>query len=178
VISPRTILFNYFAITLVCLTLCGLQTTFWHQWTGGAPAPLLWLNVILYLLLYRPTQEGLLAAYYVSLIVTSFSAISLGVLSITVLTVSLIALAVKKRLFWPSTRYFVAMSAGGAFFYHLSYFSVSHIFESNPAEVSFFYRFFEIIQTPLWSAPIFWLLTSVDKFTRRAPPPEAVAADE
>ena len=43
---------NFLIFMAVLLLIAGFQTTFWFQIFGNVPAPLLWLNLIVYVTLY------------------------------------------------------------------------------------------------------------------------------
>ena len=107
----------------MAMFLCGLQTTFWFQIFGGLPAPLFWLNLVLYLVLFRKSFEGILTIYFVGLILRSFTALPLGMILISLLIIFGLVSFVKKRVFWPGSKYFFMASIGAAVTFHLlSYF--------------------------------------------------------
>ncbi|MEZ0392651.1 MAG: hypothetical protein ACAH59_10570 [Pseudobdellovibrionaceae bacterium] len=168
--------FNYLNLLLVLLMtliLCGAQTTFWFQIFGSLPAPLLWLNLVLYLILYRKPLEGIATIYLVALFLRPFSAMPLGVLWLTLLIVFSVMSFVKKRVFWPGSRYFLMASFGIGICYHLAYFIISKWFESNPATVSLFHRFFEIVFTALTSIPLYIVFAWMDRMTNKETLPES-----
>src|SRR5947208_2907425 len=69
----------FFGLLLVIFILFGLQSTFWYQIFGTISTPLLWLNLILYLGLYRKTLEAYLTSYALGFIFCAFSVTPLGV---------------------------------------------------------------------------------------------------
>lgn len=172
-----TVRFNFINLILVILlglVLCGIQTTFWFQIFGSLPAPLLWLNLALYLILYRKPMEGILTIYLLGLFLRPFTAMPLGVLWLTMLVIFSLMSFVKKRVFWPGTRYFMLASIGIAVAYHLAYFFISKWFEVNPATFSFFHRFFEIVFTALTSIPLFVVFSFLDRVTNKETLPEGI----
>jgi hypothetical protein len=164
---------NLILIMLIGLVLCGLQTTFWFQILGSIPAPLLWLNLVLYLILYRKPMEGILTIYLFGLFLRPFTAMPLGVLWMNLLIIFGVMSFVKKRVFWPSFRYFVTASFGLSVCYHIVYLVISHWFEANPATVSFFHRIFEVIFTTVTAAPLYYILSWVDRVTHKETLPES-----
>jgi len=164
---------NLILMMIIGLLLCGLQTTFWFQIFGSLPAPLLWLNLVLYLILYRKPIEGILTIYLFGLFLRPFTAMPLGVLWLNLLLVFSVMSFVKKRVFWPSSRYFIMASFGMALTYHLSFILISQWFESNPATISFFHRFFEVVFTTVTSAPLYFILSWVDRVTNKETLPES-----
>lgn len=164
---------NLILLLLTALALSGLQTTFWFQVFGSLPAPLLWLNLVLYLILYRKPFEGILTIYLIAIFLLPFTAMPLGVFSLSLLIIFLIMNFIKKRVFWPGPRYFFIASVGIGICYHTSYFLVSKWFEANPATFSFFHRFFEIVFTSLSSVPIYVSLSWLDHVTHKETLPES-----
>lgn len=164
---------NLILMMLIGLLLSGLQTTFWFQIFGSLPAPLLWLNLVLYLILYRKPMEGILTIYLFGLFLRPFTAMPIGVLWLNLLVVFALMSFVKKRVFWPSSRYFVTASLGVAITYHLSYLLISRWFEINSATVSFFHRFFEVVFTTVTAAPLYFVLSWVDRVTHKETLPES-----
>lgn len=165
---------NLIGVILIALILSGLQTTFWFQVFGSLPAPLLWLNLVLYLILYRRPVEGILTIYFLGLFLRPFTAMPLGVLWLTLLVIFGLVAFVKKRVFWPGTRYFFVASIGISISYHISYFFISRWVESNPATFSFFHRFFEVVFTALTSIPLFVIFSTLDRVTNKETLPEGV----
>ncbi len=164
---------NLFCITLLAFLLCGLQTTFWFQVFGGLPAPLFWLNLVLYLVLYRKRFEAVLTIYFVALILRSFTAVPLGILWITLLILFAVISFVKKRVFWPGSRYFFMASLGISITFHLVYYFLSRSVEHNPASLNFFHRFFEIVFTAISSVPLYWAFSWVDQVSSKEILPES-----
>jgi hypothetical protein len=165
---------NLLLIILLTLVFSGFQTTFWYQLFGSVPAPLLWLNLVLYMILYRRPIEGILTIYLVAAFLRPFTAMPLGVLWLNLLVVFALLGFVKKRVFWPGSRYFFVASIGITLAYHISYFVISHWFEINPAPVSFFNRFFEIVFTALTAVPVYTACSWLDQVTDKEALPEGI----
>lgn len=164
---------NLILLLLMALILSGLQTTFWFQIFGSLPAPLLWLNLVLYLTLYRKPFEGILTVYLIAIFLRHFTAMPLGILWLTLLIIFLVMNFIKKRVFWPGPRYFFMASVGIGICYHVCYFLISKWLETNPATFSFFHRFFEIVFTALSSVPIYVTLSWLDHVTHKETLPES-----
>jgi hypothetical protein len=164
-IQTRFKILNWAVISFVLFVACGLQTSFWHQITDGAPAPQFWLIIILYLTLYRTYFQVMFGSYALAFILKSFSAISLGFIYPLLFLLITPTHYVKGRIFWPSTRYFVVITAGFTLFYHILVILLSYYIEVNPAPIQFFTRFVEILLTTLWAAPVYWLMNRIDHVT-------------
>lgn len=170
--------FNLFAVFLIALFLSGIQTTFWFQIFGSMPAPQFWLIMILYLILFRKPFEGIMTIYLVGLILNPFTSMSLGMIWMTLFILFVSMSFVKKRVFWPGSRYFLMASFGLSIAYHLVYYFLSRWLETNPAPISFFHRFFEVIFTTLVAVPMYAVLSWVDQMTNKEILPESGGAEQ
>ena len=156
---------NGIVMALVLMIACGVQSSFWFQLTGGAPAPQLWLLIVLYLSLYRPYFVGMGLIYLFSFILKSFSAVPLGMLwSCFFILVSLTNF-IKSRFFWSNTRYFIIASAAFSVAFNILFYAMSQLIEDNSASLSIFTRLTEIILTTLFSTPMYWFLMRIDHVT-------------
>lgn len=164
-IQTRFRILNWVTIALLLLLLCGFQTSIWFQLTSGAPAPQLWLTVILYLVLYRSFFHALGFSYFLALIIKSFSAVSLGMLLPLFLILITPASYLKSRMFWPSTRFFLIATFLFTLSYQICIYLLSFYLEINPAPLAFFNRLMELILTVLCAAPTYWLLNLLDRLT-------------
>lgn len=163
---------NWFLLAIVTILFCSFQTTFWFQVVGGIPAPLLWLNVVLYVILFRRPLESILINYALALVLVPFTSMGIGMLWAILLVLSLSVTFVKKRIFWPGVRYFIIASFGITLAYHLTSVTLSHIFEANAVSWNFFSRILELLFTPLWAAPVYWVMTYIDEVSEKDPLPE------
>lgn len=161
----RPYLLNFTLVALTTLILSGFQTVFWFQVVGNVPAPLLWLNIVIYLVLYRDFIPALIIAYALALFIVPFSSIKIGEIWMLLFILTCIVNFGKSRLFWPSTRYFVIASFFSTLIYHVCSFIISRIFDANPVGINFYSRFMELLMTPLWAAPVFWLMTYIDQIS-------------
>ena len=165
--------FNLILFFIAAIFLAGFQTTFWFQLFGGITPPMLWLNLVLYLILYRKPVEGILMTYAVVLIFSGFSAAPVGVLWLNLLVVFAIVSFVKVRIFWPGSRYFFLASLGISLCYEITMISLSHYTDMHPTTLQFGRRLIEVIFTPLTSIPIYVLLAWIDDWTGRDFLPES-----
>lgn len=168
---------NLLLIFLLTILLSGFQTTFWFQIFGNLPSPLLWLNLVLYLILYRKSLEAILTVYGIGLLLQPFTAMPLGYLWLNLLIAFIVITFVKKRVFWTGSRYFFLASIGIGLTYHLSYFLISQGLERNPAALNLVHRSFEIIFTALASIPMYALLAWIDQITHKEILPEGGSAE-
>lgn len=164
---------NLFILLVLSLLLSGFQTTFWFQMFGHFPSPLLWLNLVLYLILYRRSEESIFLIYFIALIIKPFTAMPIGILWLTLLALHTATLFMKKRVFWPSTRYFLFASFGISLGYHITYIFISRWLDHNPTQINFFHRLLEIIFTTLSATPMYYLLTWMDRWTQKETLPES-----
>ena len=154
----------------------GFQSTFWFQIFGSLPAPWVWLDVILYLILFRRPIEGIGLIYGLTLFVSPFTSMRLGVLWMICLIVFSVISFAKKRVFWPGFRYFFFAALGANLLFQLSYIIYSFAFENNPGPIAFFQRLGEILVSSLLAIPVYSIATHIDQWTDKEFLPEAGGA--
>ncbi len=148
------------------LILAALQTTVWPMIVGGVPAPQLWLNLILFFILFRPMMKALLIVYALGLLFSPFTSLSLGVFWASFLFLVPTGSYIRSRAFWPGVRYFLIGSLLLATGWQVTSMAVSLIFEKNPTHVHFFIRMTEILLTPLAAYPQYFLMRWLDRMNQ------------
>lgn len=154
----------FFAILVL---MCGLQSTLWPYFFGSGPMPQLWFIVVLYLILYRPFQLSFFLVYLSALFVGAFSATPLGLLMISLGSLTAVVSYIKNGFFWPNTRYFVMACLASSTLFHFLFWIFSYWLEANPAPPAIDVRIFEVLLTTLFSIPIYWLLRLWDRSFRQ-----------
>jgi hypothetical protein len=77
---------------------------------------------------------------------------------------------VKERIFWPGPRYFVIASFLSVLVYQVIYITNSWFFEMIPIrDLMFFERLFQVIITPLFATPVYYVLKTWEKITNQTP---------
>jgi len=165
-------LLNAALLILATLILCSFQTTFWYQVVGSVAAPMLWLLVFLYVTLYRKRSEAIFINYALAVVISPFTSMGIGTLWMITLFYTLAVSIVKERVFWPGTRYFIAASALSTLAFHIISWLLSRTIEANPIGSQLGPRLLELIFTPLWAAPVYWLFSFIDQISERDPLPE------
>lgn len=163
---------NWTLLLLVSIFVCSFQTTFWFQILGGLPAPLLWLNILLYVSLYRRRTEAILINYALALVISPFTSTGLGTLWLLFFVLTVSIGLVKNRMYWPGIRYFILASFWTTLAYEIAFLALSQVFERHPADWNLYSRSLEIVLTPLLAGPIYWILSLVDRLSEREPLPE------
>ena len=167
-IRTRYKILNALAIAGLLFFLCGLQTSFWYQFTGGAPAPQLWLLIIVYLTLYRDYFTAIFSSYALSsLVVLAFTAAPLGLFWSVLFGLVSISSFLKRRLFWSSARNFVIGAVGMTTLYHILMVVFSRVLERDPSPFQVGTRLSEIALSSLCALPVFWVMQSLDRWTLR-----------
>ena len=169
---------NFIAFLILLLFAAGFQTTLWYQLFGNLPTPRIWLNVILYLILFRKPFEGICLVYGLTLFIFPFTSIQLGVLWMVCLLSFAVITYVKKRIFWPNYQYFFYASLGANILFDIFYIGYSKITEKNPLSLLVFHRLSEVFISALFSFPIYYIATRIDYFTNKDFLPEAGGAKE
>lgn len=165
-------LLNWFLLTLLSILLCSFQTTFWFQVVGSVSAPQLWLLILLYVALHRKLLEAILLNYFLTLVISPFTSMGLGMLWTLSLLFTFGVGFAKQRVFWPGTRYFILASFLATLSFQIIFYFTSYLLESNRLEIHLWSRVLELFFTCLWAAPVYWLLSYVDQISERDPLPE------
>lgn len=160
------LILNSLLFFIVLMLIGGFQTTFWFQLFGNVPAPLLWLNLIVYVILYRKPAPALISIYAMGFILLAFTAMPLKMMWISLLLLFLLVYGIKSRVFWSGSGYYTIMCAFSAVAYHLIYFFTSMVIEKNPASFEVVDRLVQIVLTPSFAFPMYWVLSKIDKLTR------------
>ena len=159
-------LLNFLGLFIMLFLIAGFQTTFWYQIFGDVPPPLLWLNLVVFIILYRRPFPAILIAYTMGWLLMSFTGMPLKMMWFSLLFLFILVFMIKSRVFWSGSGYYTIMCAFSAVTYHLLYFLVSFVLEPNYASPEFLDRLVQIILTPSFAFPIYWVLTKLDKMTQ------------
>ena len=174
----RNWIINTFLVFLLVLILCSFQSSLWRSVFGTDLAPMAWLNVMRYMLLFRKPSHAILLNYSLILVLHAFSAAPIGLLLTIAGVITAIGTYVRQRFFWPSTRYFVMASLLFTLTFHLAYWLISLMVEQNPAHFHLFSRLVSTVLTALTAAPIYWTLSILDRVTQIDLVPESSGAHE
>lgn len=158
-------LVNVGIFTLLIILIGGFQTAFWYQLFGSVSAPLIWLNVIIYLILYRRPFPTIFTVYFFGLILCAFTAMPMKMMFFSLLFFFMFVYFFKTRVFWGGAGYYTMMCSGGALAYHLIYISLSSTLESNTVSIDIVDRLIQILVTPIFSFPIYQIMKKVDYLT-------------
>lgn len=150
----------------VLILIAGLQTTFWFQLFGNVPAPLLWINLIVYVALYRRPFPAVISIYALGFILLAFTGMPLKMMWLTLMILFVLIYGIKSRVFWSGSGYYIIMCIFSAVTYHLIFFGTSYFIEKNPASWELVDRLVQIILTPSFALPMYWVLSKIDKWTR------------
>jgi len=168
VVPNRLKALNILALAGFLLACCGLQTSFWYQLTAGAPAPQLWLLVLLHLSLYRQYLTAMIIVdVFAGTILKSFSAVPIGIFWLVLLVIVSITAYAKARLFWSSAKNFVISAFAFSVLFNLAFLSISFGVEEHPMPLQLWTRFAEVALTTLAAYPMFWALQAIDRWTLR-----------
>ncbi len=164
------------SLLLFTYLLCGAQTTLWSQFFSWVIAPLLWINLVVYLTIERPTYIALAHIYCVGLIVSTFTAMPLGLLLLTLFLLFWSIHFIRMRIYWQGSMYYAFMCFIGLSAYQIIFYLCSHLFETNSTGLLFFDRLVQILITPLFS---FWMYSVLKKldFWLRVSGPELEGID-
>lgn len=157
---------NFLIFFALLILVAGFQCTFWFQLFGNVPAPLLWLNMIVYVTLYRKPFPAIFTVYAMGFVLLAFTAMPLKMMWISLLLLFTLVYGIKSRVFWSGSGYYTIMCTFSAVAYHLIYFFGSMVMEKNPASFEIIDRLVQIILTPSFAVPMYWVLSKVDKISQ------------
>jgi hypothetical protein len=157
---------NFLIFLAALLVVAGIQSTLWFQFFGNVPAPLLWLNLIVYMTLYRKPFPAIFMIYAMGAILLIFTAMPLKMMLFSLLILFVLVYGIKSRVFWSGAGYYTIMCGFSAVAYHLIYFFLSLVMERNPASFEIVDRLVQIILTPTFAFLMYWVLARIDKVTQ------------
>jgi hypothetical protein len=159
---------HYTIVFLFALLLAGFQTSFWFHVFGGITPPLLWLVVFTYIALYRNGMSAVFQLMFLAIMLAAFSSIGLKVFYLGLLIYFVVIYLTKSRIFWSGPGYFLMICSMGSIAYHVIFYLLSMTVESTRAEPMVLERITQILLTPAFAFPVYWILNSVDgMFIRR-----------
>ena len=156
---------NFIVIFMTLLLFAGFQNTFWYQIFGNIPAPLLWLNVVVYVMLYRKTLPSALNVYLMGYALLAFTAMPLRMMWISLIILFALVYLIKTRVFWSGSGYFTLMCAFSSVAFHILYFLGSIFIEKKPASFEVIDRTIQLILTPTFAFPTYWILNKIDELS-------------
>lgn len=154
--------FHFGIIFIFALLLAGFQTTFWHQIFGAVQPPLLWLVVFTYLALYRSGMTALFQLTMLVLMLAAFTAISVKTFYVGLLIYFMVIYILKSRIFWSGPGYFLLVCSVGSVAFHLIFFVLALFLEKTAVDVMFLERLTQVLLTPAFAFPIYWIMVAVD----------------
>ena len=92
----------------------------------------------------------------------SFSGTSVKVFYFCLLAYYLIIYFVKSRIFWSGAGYFLMMCAVGSVAYHVIFSVTTILMEHSRPEWLLVERATQVLLTPAFAYPIFWLMQKLD----------------
>ncbi len=159
---------HFTLIFIFGLLLAGIQTSFWFHLFGSTTPPLLWLVVFTYVIIYRTGVSSLFQLMFLALMLASFSGASVKVFYVCLVTYYLFIYFIKSRIFWNGAGYFLIMCSVGSVAYHIIFSGATIIMERTRPEWLLLERATQILLTPAFSFPIFWMMQRLDSlFFRR-----------
>lgn len=147
----------------IALILCALQTAVWPSFLGSTAAPQLWLNMVLYFILFRTRMQALIIIYALGFIFTAFSSISLGAYWGSFLILIPIASEIREQAFWPSTRDFAIGSFGLTLGWQIVSTLISRYSEPNIGHISLFTKSIELALTTILAFPMYSIFIWFEK---------------
>jgi hypothetical protein len=156
----------WLGLIIIMLLACSFQTVFWYQIFGYLTPPLLWLSVVNYVILSRKAPQALFWIYLLVAVASIYSSTGLGILWLVMFVYFWAVVMFKNNFYMESTGYFVLINFAGSFLFHILFWMTSILLEANPTKILFFERLTQILLTPLFSIPIYYLLKKWERYMR------------
>ncbi len=153
---------HFILISVLGLLLAGFQTSFWFQMFGAVAPPLLWLVIFTYIIIYRTGMAALVQLVVLGLLLAYFSGSALKVFYFCLLSYYGLIYFIKSRIFWSGAGYFLLMCAVGSVFYHVIFSVATIMIERSRPEWLLVERATQILLTPAFAFPLFWLMQRLD----------------
>lgn len=153
---------HFTLISMLGILLAGFQTSFWFQMFGAIAPPLLWLVMFTYIVIYRTGWAALLQLVVLGMLLAHFSGAALKVFYLCLLSYYCLIYFIKSRIFWSGAGYFLMMCAVGSVAYHLIFTVATIVIERSHPEWLLLERATQILLTPAFAFPLFWLMQRLD----------------
>lgn len=154
---------NLFLLTIVFAIFLSLQKILWPAIFSTLPAPPLWINFIVFTALYRPPRVGILYSYFLGWVFSFYTLAPLKLILFSIIIVYGVTLFIKSRLFMEGFFYFSVLSIIATFNFHVTWLSLSYLFETTSAPLDLVHRFVQVLLTPALAIPLYYFLISFDK---------------
>jgi hypothetical protein len=165
------VLANYVAFVIVTCLLAGMQASLWFHVFGFFPAPYLWLAVLNYWILYRSIYEAVIMSYLISFAVVTMSGVPLDMAFGMNLAVVGTIYLLRDRVLWSGPNSFMFSCGISAVVLPVATFILSHVIEeSSVVDFHFYDWLVRPLLTAVFSLPLFYFFSMLDRLLRKEPP--------
>lgn len=159
-------LINYASFLIFAVIVVSLQTSLWLQVFGFLPPPYLWIPILCYWAITRHWVRGLIMSYLLSLVLQTFTSISLEMIFFSVISLYVIMYLLRDRLLWRGHVYFSFSCFIATLLHPILVFVFSHIVDIQPVrEFHFFGWILSSLLTALAAFPFYTFLLWLDRIT-------------
>lgn len=163
--APTT--FNHVIYFLLFYFLTAFQTSFWFQWFGNFPAPLFWIILMTYIVLYRSFWTSLLLNYIFAVALSTMSANSIGFMVLNIFSVYAILSYLKSRVFWPGYRYFLIASILSLVSYNIINLLMIRWVDGEITHFNILMRVGQILISSIFIFPLYTAFSWIDLMTMK-----------
>ena len=164
---------NYLFFTILSCALGAMQSSLWFHVFGFAPAPNLWLFVLVYWTLYRSPTEAVIMTYLSTLVLASMSGIPLQMSFLVCLSIFGSIYLLRDRVLWSGVNSFMLACGLSSLSLPIFTFLWSWVVETPPLSD---FHFFDWVLRPLltsaFALPFYYLFCWVDQWTHKETPKE------
>lgn len=157
-------LLSLLLIVTGAIVLSGLQTSMWYLVFGAFPPPMMWLTILVYLSVTRPTWEATVMVYVLTFINSAFTVFPFEALLIYSLALMGCLILIRERVFWGGPTFFSVMVGVASLSAPILYWVTSRWFDKNPVFVpQLFDWLISALLTMLFSLPVYRLYQWFDQ---------------
>lgn len=162
---------NYLLFAIATSLLAGLQASLWYHVFGFFPAPYLWLAVLNYWALYRSMTEAVIMSYLISFAVVTMSGVPLDMAFAINLALLGLLYLLRDRVLWSGPNSFMLSCGISAIALPLLTFILSRALEeSSVVDFHFYDWLLRPLLTAVFSLPLYYIFSAIDRLTRKDPP--------
>lgn len=154
---------HFSVIFILAALLAGFQTSFWFQILGSVTPPLMWLVVFTYIAVYRDGVSVVAQLMALTMMLAAFSIASLKVFYGSLLIYYVFIHLLKSRIFWSGPGYFLMICSIGSVGFHIIFYTLATGMDNTASDPLLLERFTQILLTPAFAFPIYWLMHFIDK---------------
>lgn len=156
--------FIFIAYIAFVIMAAAFQASVWNIFFPNIPGPLLWIAPLVFFAVHKNFFPGLMQSYALGVFVAYFSNAPLKLLWMPILVFYSVVFVIRDRFYWRGTGYLAAMTFLSAVLFHITYLTVSLVFEKSPTAIMPIERIVQSVLTPVFTLPFYFLFEKIETF--------------